>query len=526
MKKPLSLLCALCLTAALLVCPASADGEDRAVSAYCQGDILYAALYLPDEDEVEDLSIGCDVNGSPCGTAIVPRKLEDSGRGAYFLVLLDDSSTMGSYRSCVKQYLAAFLDDLDIRDATFALAYIGGGYNPQSGSETTDRSDFQARVNSTRYNEKKAGGSIYDSLIQALDALDAKSRTDGEMVNILMLTDGRELFEGGPTQGEAVERIQAAQPVNIYTVVFGNTASGGERTALSSFAEQSGGTNEALATTEDSKNAGEELAEYLNDLCSLAIQLDEPVTKAPEVTLTLRSSLKQIRLGSVPLVAAPEEDTPSPFATPEPSASPDPSEAPSESPSDAPEHSAGPAASDSPETSDSPEVSDSPETSDSPGGFSGLGGGAWGGFSSKGVSPIWIALIALAVVVIALLVVLLVVLLRRRGGRTRVSAAPPAAGAVYMRMEVLSGDCATAQRDFYLSGQLVLGRDPGCDVVFRNPEVALCHARIFLRDNMIYVEDLGAQAGTCLGGMRLYAANRLRSGDEISLGPVHLAFKF
>ena len=57
-------------------------------------------------------------------------------------------------------------------------------------------------------------------------------------------------------------------------------------------------------------------------------------------------------------------------------------------------------------------------------------------------------------------------------------------------------------------------------------ETAPRHSRIFFREGYLYIEDLGTKNGTVLGGMRLYAPNRLRSGDEITVGETTLRFLF
>ena len=95
-----------------------------------------------------------------------------------------------------------------------------------------------------------------------------------------------------------------------------------------------------------------------------------------------------------------------------------------------------------------------------------------------------------------------------------------------MKLEVLSGKTRTKADEFYLKDWLLIGSDPSCDLVFDEPEVAGRNSRIFFEEGYLYIEDLASPAGTALGGMRLYAPNRLRSGDEISIGDVLFRFTF
>ena len=77
-----------------------------------------------------------------------------------------------------------------------------------------------------------------------------------------------------------------------------------------------------------------------------------------------------------------------------------------------------------------------------------------------------------------------------------------------------------------LQDQILIGRDKACDVVFNSPDVSKRNTKIFLRNGAVYIEDLNSTNGTKLEGMRIYAENRLRSEDEISIGNVKFCFKF
>lgn len=95
-----------------------------------------------------------------------------------------------------------------------------------------------------------------------------------------------------------------------------------------------------------------------------------------------------------------------------------------------------------------------------------------------------------------------------------------------MRLEVISGEFATKEREFYLTSELTVGKARSCDLVIRDARLAGRCARIYLADHIVWIEDVGAPEGVYLGGMRLYNANRLRSGDEISIGDTRFQLKF
>lgn len=99
-------------------------------------------------------------------------------------------------------------------------------------------------------------------------------------------------------------------------------------------------------------------------------------------------------------------------------------------------------------------------------------------------------------------------------------------GGIYMRLEVLQGTYLGATMEFTLSGELVIGRDGDCDIVFAEASLSRRHARVFTANGVVYVEDLGSQNGTYVNGAPLTMACALRSGDEIAMGDVVIRLKF
>ena len=75
-------------------------------------------------------------------------------------------------------------------------------------------------------------------------------------------------------------------------------------------------------------------------------------------------------------------------------------------------------------------------------------------------------------------------------------------------------------------GGAVIGRDPmGSSHVVVDSNVSRTHARVYARDGVLHVEDLGSTNGTFLNGRRLVEGQgvRMRDGDELVLGG--LAFR-
>ena len=72
---------------------------------------------------------------------------------------------------------------------------------------------------------------------------------------------------------------------------------------------------------------------------------------------------------------------------------------------------------------------------------------------------------------------------------------------------------------FALSGELTLGRDPGCAIPIEDDSyVSQLHLRFYDYEGQPMVEDLGSTNGTFLNGNRLHGAKLLHPGDRIQVG--------
>lgn len=63
-----------------------------------------------------------------------------------------------------------------------------------------------------------------------------------------------------------------------------------------------------------------------------------------------------------------------------------------------------------------------------------------------------------------------------------------------------------------------IGRDAGCDLRLRGWRVARQHARLYVHDGGVGLDDLGSLAGTWLNGRRIVHHGDLQPGDEIVIG--------
>jgi CheY-like chemotaxis protein len=69
----------------------------------------------------------------------------------------------------------------------------------------------------------------------------------------------------------------------------------------------------------------------------------------------------------------------------------------------------------------------------------------------------------------------------------------------------------------------LIGRFGECDQRLNHPFISRRHCSFFVRDNRVWVQDLGSRNGTHLNGERVRDAQPLHDGDRLDLGP--LAFQ-
>ncbi|MEL7646319.1 MAG: FHA domain-containing protein [Anaerolineaceae bacterium] len=74
-----------------------------------------------------------------------------------------------------------------------------------------------------------------------------------------------------------------------------------------------------------------------------------------------------------------------------------------------------------------------------------------------------------------------------------------------------------AGQEWAVSSTLTIGRDESCQVVVPDRQVSRQHARLALRDNAVFLEDLGSKNGTYLNGQLITSPTQLRESDEIRI---------
>ena len=71
---------------------------------------------------------------------------------------------------------------------------------------------------------------------------------------------------------------------------------------------------------------------------------------------------------------------------------------------------------------------------------------------------------------------------------------------------------------FDLTGGAMMGRADTADIQVDDQFASAAHARIFPRDGVMYIEDMGSTNGTYLNGRQVGQAERLKLQDVIRIG--------
>ena len=73
--------------------------------------------------------------------------------------------------------------------------------------------------------------------------------------------------------------------------------------------------------------------------------------------------------------------------------------------------------------------------------------------------------------------------------------------------------------------RVLVGRAPRTDLGFDDPQVSRLHARIEMRDDGVYVADLGSRNGTRVDGVIVTGSRRLQLNEEITIGSASIIFR-
>lgn len=463
-----------------------AVGPQTLAAAYVQANDLYVYYENSGDSDAPQL------NGRTPDYTV---SLAEAGERITYLLAVDRSGSTRNYLDTICQLVDSL--NADTPGCVFRLCGFSDNFS-------ADASEYDAGALKTALESLNFAGNtdIFYGLSQTVQALLDSQWKNGELYNLILLTDG---WSSGAESEPPV--FGDTLPFVLHTYVLGGGGSPDELAKLQILS------NGVFVVGGSGEDAGHTIAARVNDITAYTFSLKtderEPYKLfftregAPEITSL--SGLHMANDANQPNVQVPPEagnDTPESAAEP---TSPSPTEE------------KDPPAAEFPDSGKNA-VAVSQEQENAP-----------------AASGLFIGVMAAVFVLLLAIIALLVVLLLRRRSRvstptgdtpSHIPATVPAPGTIPMQLELLEGKILTRERQFFLKDWMIIGSSEDCDLVVDDRETAPRNSRIFFREGYLYIEDLGTKNGTVLGGMRLYAPNRLRSGDEITVGETTLRFLF
>lgn len=102
-------------------------------------------------------------------------------------------------------------------------------------------------------------------------------------------------------------------------------------------------------------------------------------------------------------------------------------------------------------------------------------------------------------------------------------AAPRPAGRAPEKMAVSAPDAKP--RSFDIGDELIIGRADKCHVVIGDSYASQIHARVFRRQDAVYIEDMGSTNGTYLNRRKVTSPIQVNRGDTARIGKTEMEFK-
>lgn len=477
MRQFASLLLTLALAAALC-CPARAASAE-VIRAFVYDGTLYTYLRLEDTDQpITRAEARIGTQTFPASTRL--ETVRQAGSPVTWLLLVDNSTSMPAFRAEAE----AFVESLSAsggENTRFILSTFGNAFAVVN--EDVSPEELKEAVSAVPMDEQTTR--LHTAIGQALDYFEGLPRQRNELRCLVILSDAVQYDpDGGVPYEELLERVSGSG-VMLHSVGFGADLSSIER--MGRLAEASGGLHQVLGTVLP-EDAGTALTEFGNEFFVTGFDLTGCTAPAGETAVSVTMAAGSQLVGRVEAVVDLPELENIPREVPTPSQTPSPS--------------------------------------------AGQSGGVSGGAAAPDTSgeslPVWVVPAVIAAAMLAVLALVALVVLRRKnsGKNDSQASTPKAAQGVHMRLVVLEGALASGPEELELTEPLFIGSGPICTIALRDEDGEERHARVFLANGAVYLEDLQTPCGTAVNGMRLDVPQVLRSGDSITIGGLTFQLKF
>ena len=503
---------------------AKLSADDLAVvSGYVMDQDLYMFVQLDEKYKGTDLDTKVTIDGITIANKTSPIAIGESDAEIKYLLMIDQSGSMNKYIDRVNAFVDA-LADREKANAVFTIAGFGEDFKVIS-EDIRDKEAVKSAIAGLSYNEPWTDP--YNAIVKALNYVDTTSRTGGEVLNIIVVSDGDadlgiadadEALKAEQERAAAAKnRIKNSPEILIHT--FGVTA--WEDLCLDTY-EAGRGDNAVINDEKDAKAYGEKIADYIDSLYFLDFSLKKDVGTerfAVEVQMTgtdmegtpaiMNTVLENIPNLTNYVVDESEEDIFKIISSAEESKEDDSKEPLS--------------ASDSAGNNGADDDSNKDQKSDITQDVLNDNSDSADGQQHQPQKMMFIVLVSVIAVCLLLIVLLLCLIVKKN--RQEAGKKSTSGGSVAISLDPISGELKRPKGSFRISGPMMIGSSAKADIVLRAEGVCPAHAKLFVSNGALYIQDVSETSGVFMGGMRLQAPNRLGDGDEFTLGSARIVVR-
>lgn len=484
------------------------------------GKELYMFAQLDDKYTGSALDTKITIDGITIANKTSRTVIGDSNAAIKYLLVIDQSGSMNQYVNRVNAFVDA-LADHERANAVFTIAGFGEDFKIISEG-MTDKEAVKTAIAGLSYQEPWTDP--YHAVVQALNYVDTVSRTGGEVLNIIVVSDG-EVDLGIPDaeQAQKAERERAAAAKNKIrkspeALIHTLGVTDWEELCLDTF-EAGRGDNAVIQDENDAASYGEKIANYIDSLYCLNFSLNKDVGKkrfAVEVQMTgtdsagtpsiINTTFEKIPNLTNYIVEESEENVFKIIGSAEER-----------------------------NKKHSKELETDKDADDKNGEKDDEDSGAQGTFyfnddsAEKQTCPqlntrfiVFVIAIAVCLVFIILLACLFT---KKKKQETDHRSASADADGIQIWLEPIFGEMKRPKGKFSISGSMTIGFSSKADIVIKAEGVCDVHAKLFLSNGVIYIWDMSQSSGVFMSGMRLQAPNRLEDGDEITIGAARIVVR-
>lgn len=457
----------------LLCTQALAAGSAELVRAFTQDGTLYVYAAITGADApITKAEAKIGSQAFPASGRL--ETVRQAGFPISYLLLVDNSTSMPPFREDAAAF-AAGLAESGGENTTFTLATFGDDFAVTA--EDIPPEELAEAMRAIPCDENVTR--LHTCISRALDYFEAIPRQGNELRCLVVLSDAVQYDPAGGTPYDTLLDRLGRSDVMLHSVGFGSDEA--DLASMGALALASGGTHQVIGGGLGAAEAAAELSAVNGGLFVTGFDIRGCTAAGTEtVAVTFASGGELVCRGEAGVELPEAGDSGAETEAPAPETPP--AAAAAEPAVQQPETAAAPAAE----------------------------------------GEIWV-LAALGIAAVLVIAAVTFMLSRRRKAPAPAPAAP---AGIYMRLEVLRGRLAGGETEWELDGELLIGRDRSCGIVFDSQTVSAKNTRVFTADGAVYIEDLGSQNGTAVNGSPIGMASILRSGDEIAVGDVVFRLKF